>query len=130
MLCPPWMHGIIEGNAPDITGWDVADAFPEGGGNWGGSYLVVPANGKNVEAAQQLADWITAPEQQAKAFANAGTFPSQIEAQESDEVKNFAVRTSTTRRPVRSASTAPTRSLSPRTRDRSSSSTTTLSRTP
>lgn len=89
MLCPPWMHGIIEGNAPDIDGWDVANAFPEGGGNWGGSYLVVPANGKNVEAAQQLADWLTAPEQQAKAFAEAGTFPSQIEAQESEEVTSF-----------------------------------------
>ena len=66
MLCPAWMHGIIEGNAPDITGWDVANAFPEGGGNWGGSYLVVPANGKNVEAAQQLADWLTAPERRSR----------------------------------------------------------------
>ena len=84
------MHGIIEGNAPDITGWDVANAFPEGGGNWGGSYLVVPANGKNVEAAQQLADWLTSPETQIKAFANAGTFPSQVDAQESDELKSFA----------------------------------------
>ena len=74
------MLGVIEGNAPDITGWDIADAFPEGGGNWGGSYLVVPANGENVEAAQQFADWLTSPETQAKAFANAGTFPSQIEA--------------------------------------------------
>jgi len=90
MLCPPWMHGIIEGNAPDTTGWDVANAFPEGGGNWGGSYLVVPANGKNVEAAQQLADWLTAPEQQTKAFANAGTFPSQVEALDSAEVKDFS----------------------------------------
>jgi len=90
MMCPPWMHGIIEGNAPDTTGWDVANAFPEGGGNWGGSYLVVPANGKNVEAAQQLADWLTSPETQMKAFANAGTFPSQGEAQESEELKSFS----------------------------------------
>ncbi|BDV29442.1 ABC transporter substrate-binding protein [Microbacterium terricola] len=89
MLCPPWMHGIIAGEAPDVTGWDVADAFPEGGGNWGGSYLVVPANGKNVEAAQKLADWLTDPETQAKAFVNAGTFPSQIEAQESADVTGF-----------------------------------------
>jgi cellobiose transport system substrate-binding protein len=86
MLCPGWMLGVISGNAPDTTGWDLANAFPGGGGNWGGSYLVVPANGKNVEAAQQLADWLTSPETQMKAFGNAGTFPSQNDALESDEL--------------------------------------------
>jgi cellobiose transport system substrate-binding protein len=84
MLCPGWMLGVISGNAPDTTGWDIANAFPGGGGNWGGSYLVVPANGANVEAASKLADWLTAPEQQLKAFTNAGTFPSQVEALSSD----------------------------------------------
>ena len=86
MLCPGWMLGVISGNAPDIAGWDIADAFPGGGANWGGSYLTVPANGANVEAAQQLADWLTAPETQLKAFANAGTFPSQTEALASDDL--------------------------------------------
>jgi len=81
MLCPGWMLGIISGNAPDVTGWEIADVFPNGGANWGGSYLTVPANGKNVEAALALADWLTAPEQQAKTFVNAGQFPSAIEAQ-------------------------------------------------
>ena len=82
MLCPGWMLGVISGNAPDVTGWDIADVFPNGGGNWGGSYLTVPANGANVDAALALADWLTAPEQQVKAFTNAGTFPSQLEAYE------------------------------------------------
>jgi cellobiose transport system substrate-binding protein len=86
MLCPGWMLGVISGNAPETTGWDIADAFPGGGGNWGGSYLTVPANGANVEAAQKLADWLTAPENQLKAFANAGTFPSQVDALASDEL--------------------------------------------
>lgn len=80
MLCPGWMLGVIEGNAKDVTTWDIADVFPNGGGNWGGSYLTVPSNGKNVAAAQELADWLTAPEQQVKAFTNAGTFPSQSDA--------------------------------------------------
>lgn len=80
MLCPGWMLGVIEGNAKDVTGWDIANVFPNGGGNWGGSYLTVPANGKNVKAAQELADWLTDPAQQIKAFQNAGTFPSQNEA--------------------------------------------------
>ncbi len=86
MLCPGWMLGVISGNAPDVAGWDIADAFPGGGGNWGGSYLTVPANGANVEAAQQLAAWLTSPEVQMQAFANAGTFPSQVEALASDEL--------------------------------------------
>ncbi|MAY49858.1 MAG: ABC transporter substrate-binding protein [Microbacterium sp.] len=80
MLCPGWMFGVIEGNAADTTGWDIANVFPNGGGNWGGSYLTVPGNGANVGAAQELADWLTAPEQQITAFEAAGTFPSQNEA--------------------------------------------------
>ena len=55
MLCPGWMLGVIEGNAADTTGWDIANVFPNGGGNWGGSYLTVPGNGANVGAAQELA---------------------------------------------------------------------------
>ncbi|GAA1856694.1 extracellular solute-binding protein [Microbacterium koreense] len=86
MLCPGWMLGVISGNAPEVTGWDIADVFPNGGGNWGGSYLTVPADGANVEAALDLASWLTAPEQQMQAFANAGTFPSQVEALESSEL--------------------------------------------
>jgi cellobiose transport system substrate-binding protein len=86
MLCPGWMLGVISGNAADTTGWDIADAFPGGGGNWGGSYLTVPANGANVEAASKLAAWLTSPETQMKAFANAGTFPSQVDALGSDEL--------------------------------------------
>ncbi len=78
MLCPGWMLGVISGNAPDVTGWNVANVFPGGGGNWGGSYLTVPAQGKNTEAARDFAAWLTAPEQQLQAFTNAGTFPSQV----------------------------------------------------
>ena len=74
---------------------------PNGGGNWGGSYLTVPANGANVEEAQKLADWLTAPEQQIKAFVNAGTFPSQIEAYERRGAHRLRrTSTSTTHRPA------------------------------
>ena len=89
MLCPAWMTGPIEQNSGGIEGWDVADVVPGGGGNWGGSFLTVPASGKNTEAAKELAAWLTAPEQQTKAFESAGTFPSQIEAQESEAVQGF-----------------------------------------
>jgi len=80
MLCPPWMTQIIAGNAPDQTNWDVADAMPGGASNWGGSFLLVPSGGKNVEAAKALADWLTDPVQAAKVFVQYGNFPSQTAA--------------------------------------------------
>jgi cellobiose transport system substrate-binding protein len=86
MACPGWMLGIIEGNAAGVTGWDIADVFPGGGGNWGGSFLTVPAQSAHPEEAKALAAWLTAPEQQIKAFVSKGTFPSQVEALDSDEL--------------------------------------------
>ncbi len=80
MACPGWMLGVIEGNADGVEGWDIANAFPGGGGNWGGSYLTVPAQGDHPEEAKALAMWLTAPEQQIKAFEAKGTFPSQVDA--------------------------------------------------
>jgi cellobiose transport system substrate-binding protein len=85
-LCPGWMLGIIEGNAAGISGWDIADVFPGGGGNWGGSYLTVPAQTEHPEEAKALAQWLTAPEQQIKAFQSKGTFPSQVEALDSEDL--------------------------------------------
>ena len=85
-LCPGWMLGVIEGNADGVKGWDVANTFPGGSGNWGGSYLTVPTQSKNAEAAKALANWLTAPEQQLKAFASKGTFPSQVAALSSEQL--------------------------------------------
>ena len=59
MLCPAWMTGPIEERAGGVTGWDVADVFPGGGGNWGGSYLTVPAAGqerRGGQGARRVAD--------------------------------------------------------------------------
>lgn len=89
VLCPGWMQGIIAGYAPDQANWRIANTFPNGGGNWGGSYLTIPANGENVEAAQKLADWLSAPEQQVEAFLNVGAFPSQVDAYENADLTAY-----------------------------------------
>ncbi|MDO8108524.1 extracellular solute-binding protein [Isoptericola sp. b441] len=86
MLCPGWMLGVIEGNASGVQGWDIANVFPGGGGNWGGSFLTVPTQSKHPEEAKAFAAWLTAPEQQIKAFKAKGTFPSQVDALSSDEL--------------------------------------------
>ncbi|WP_205314666.1 ABC transporter substrate-binding protein [Nocardioides houyundeii] len=86
MACPGWMLGVIEGNAEGVEGWDIANVFPDGPGLWGGSYLTVPVQGKHQEEAIELAQWLTAPEQQAKAYAAKATFPSQVAALEDPAV--------------------------------------------
>ncbi|MCB2174621.1 MAG: extracellular solute-binding protein [Actinomycetales bacterium] len=86
MLCPGWMLGVIEGNAAGVTGWDIADVFPGGGGNWGGSFLTVPTQSAHPDEAKALAAWLTAPEQQIKAFKDKGTFPSQVDALSSPDL--------------------------------------------
>ncbi|GAB3431864.1 ABC transporter substrate-binding protein [Actinophytocola sediminis] len=89
--CPSWMLGVVEEQAgPENAGkWAVTDAFPGGGGNWGGSFLAVPKQSQHPEEAAKLAAWLTAPEQQVKAFQKTGNFPSQVDALSSPELLNF-----------------------------------------
>jgi len=47
----------------------------------------VPKQSKHPREAQALAEWLTAPEQQLKAFKATGNFPSQVEAQNNAELQ-------------------------------------------
>ena len=80
MACPGWMLGVVSGNADGVKGWDFANVFPGGGGNWGGSFLTVPKQSEHPDEAKKFAAWITAPEQQVKAFEAIGAFPSTVDA--------------------------------------------------
>lgn len=77
IACPAWMIGYIKGQAGDAGAgkWDVA-SIPGDGGNWGGSYLSIPAASENHEAAYALLEWLTAPEQQITMWTDAQHFPS------------------------------------------------------
>jgi cellobiose transport system substrate-binding protein len=76
VACPAWMMGYIKDQAPDTSGkWDVA-AIPGGGGNWGGSFLAIPKESKNPQAAYDLAAYLTAPEQELRVFKETGNLPS------------------------------------------------------
>ncbi len=81
IACPAWMIGYIKGQAGDAGAgkWDVA-SIPGDGGNWGGSYLSIPAASENQEAAYALIEWLTAPEQQIKMWTDAQHFPSSSTA--------------------------------------------------
>ncbi|WP_027344708.1 ABC transporter substrate-binding protein [Hamadaea tsunoensis] len=77
LACPAWMLGHIKDTAPGTSGkWDIA-AIPGGGGNWGGSFLTVPKQGKHVKEAYDLLEWLIQPEQQIEIFKEVGNLPSQ-----------------------------------------------------
>jgi len=89
ILAPGWMLNVIKERAgDDFVGWDVADVFPNGAGNWGGSFLAVPAQSKHPEEAKKLAAYLTSPEVQAKLFVDQGAFPSTVDALASESVQN------------------------------------------
>lgn len=87
IACPAWMTGVIQGAAgEDAAGlWDVADA-PGDGGNWGGSWLTVPAESEHPEEAAKLAMFLTSPDAHVAAFEALGNLPSSPEALESPAV--------------------------------------------
>jgi len=89
IACPAWMMTKIKDQSKQAAGkWDVA-AVPGGGGNWGGSYLTVPKQGKHIEEAKKLAAWLTAPEQQAKVFTTQGNLPSTPSLYDKPEIAQF-----------------------------------------
>ncbi|WP_306208210.1 ABC transporter substrate-binding protein [Actinoplanes sp. RD1] len=89
IACPAWMMAKIKDQAKSFAGkWDVA-SVPGGGGNWGGSYLTVPKQGKHVEEAKKLAAWLTAPEQQARNFTSQGLLPSIPALYDKPEIANY-----------------------------------------
>jgi cellobiose transport system substrate-binding protein len=88
-MAPAWMMGFMKGNAPDSAGkWDVA-LMPEGSGNWGGSFLTVPKESKNAEAAFGLIKHILSPEKQLELFKQNNNFPSTPSIYDDQAIQGF-----------------------------------------
>ncbi|GGS48889.1 ABC transporter substrate-binding protein [Planobispora rosea] len=87
MGCPAWMVGVIEGNAGEENkgNWDVA-AVPGGAGNWGGSYLAIPAQSKHPKEAAEVLNYLTGKDGHIAAFKEANAFPSSLVAQKDPAV--------------------------------------------
>ena len=89
VLGPAWMAGYIKSQAPNSAGkWRVTD-MPEGAGNWGGSYMMLPKEGKHPEIAFDFIKWLVSPENQLKSFQSHGLFPSAVKVYDMDGFKNF-----------------------------------------
>jgi cellobiose transport system substrate-binding protein len=83
------MMAFIQEQAKSSAGkWDVA-TVPGGGGNWGGSWLTVPRQTKHPVEATALAEWLTAPEQQAEVFRASGNFPSTVSLYADPVIRDF-----------------------------------------
>lgn len=90
MGCPAWMMGVIaDTSGKDNAGnWDVAEV-PGGSGNWGGSWLGVPAQSDHPKEAAELADYLTRPKAQVAAFEAISAFPSAEEARQDPKVADM-----------------------------------------
>jgi cellobiose transport system substrate-binding protein len=90
IACPAWMLGVIKTNAGDAAAgkWDVAQ-IPGGGGNWGGSFLTVPAKGKHIKESVELAKFLTSPDSQLAVFKKVNNLPSSPVAYENADFKAF-----------------------------------------
>ncbi|MBG0817679.1 ABC transporter substrate-binding protein [Planomonospora sp. ID82291] len=90
MGCPAWMLGVVSGAAGDENKgkWDVA-AVPGGAGNWGGSYLAVPAQSKHQKEAAEVLNYLTGKEGHVMAFQEAAAFPSSLPAQQDPAVADL-----------------------------------------
>jgi cellobiose transport system substrate-binding protein len=84
------MTGVIKAQAGDAAAgkWDVARA-PGNGGNWGGSFLAVPAQSKHPKEAVELAKFLTGAEGQIEAFNKLGNLPSNPRALQDPAILGF-----------------------------------------
>lgn len=84
IACPAWMLGYIKQQAGEKNAgnWDVMPLPQNMGGNWGGSYLSIPKTSEKVEAAAQLAAFLTNAESETKEFEAGLAFPSNSGALE------------------------------------------------
>ncbi len=89
LMAPSWMMGYIQGQGPDTAGlWDIT-CMPEGGGNWGGSQLTIPAGAPNADLAWDLINYVLSPDSQFKVFVENGNFPSIPSLYDNEEVQSF-----------------------------------------
>ncbi|WP_125805028.1 ABC transporter substrate-binding protein [Actinoplanes sp. ATCC 53533] len=77
-----WHALDLQQTAPDTAGlWRVA-AGPAAGANSGGSFLAIPAAAHDPAQSFAVIRWLLSPENQARAFVDAGLFPSTPAAYE------------------------------------------------
>jgi cellobiose transport system substrate-binding protein len=76
-LCPWWQQDAIGRQVPKATGvWDLTALPGTGGGNAGGTQLMIPAKAAHPDQAYALISWLESAPQQSALFAARGNFPT------------------------------------------------------
>lgn len=77
MVIAAWMQGGLQRDQPQTAGkWRVIHA-PEANYNWGGSFVAIPEQSKNKEAAWEFVKWaVASAEGQNTMFKSSGVFPA------------------------------------------------------
>ncbi|UCM91619.1 ABC transporter substrate-binding protein [Streptomyces marincola] len=89
VAAPSWMLNSIRSNAPETAGaWDIA-AIPGGAGNWGGSYLAIPADAANPEAAWDYIREMQSPQGQLRHFTSSGALPTTPSVYEDERLAGY-----------------------------------------
>ncbi|MGU3646527.1 ABC transporter substrate-binding protein [Microbacterium sp. C23T] len=86
VAAPSWMLRVIRNTAPDTAGdWRIAPA-PGVAGNWGGSFLAIPAGARNPEGAWDYIRQMQSPTAQLDHFLAGGPLPAARSAFASEEM--------------------------------------------
>ncbi|GAK05051.1 LOW QUALITY PROTEIN: putative sugar binding secreted protein [Geomicrobium sp. JCM 19037] len=88
MLAPAWMQG--SGTMLPILMSGASRCQEMKAGNWGGSYMTVPAESEHPEEAYEFLAWMLSPDQQLEAFRADGLFPSTPATYEMEEFQNYS----------------------------------------
>lgn len=78
MAAPSWMLRVIKSTAPATSGrWRIT-SVPGVSGNWGGSYLVIPATSRNAAAAWDYVAATQSGSSQDDHFTGGGPLPAAV----------------------------------------------------
>lgn len=90
VAAPSWMLRVITSNAPGTDGdWRIA-AVPGVAGNWGGSYLAIPAQAVNADQAWEYIARMQTPAAQLAHFQAGGPLPAARGPYDDDAVTGYA----------------------------------------
>ncbi len=63
--------------------------MPGGGGNWGGSFFMIPKQGKHIQESWDVIKYLLSPDSQISIFKNAGLLPAQPALYNNPDLLNF-----------------------------------------
>lgn len=89
MAAPSWMLRVIKTTAPSTSGrWRIS-SVPGVSGNWGGSYLAIPATSQNAAAAWSYIAATQSSSSQDEHFARGGPLPSAVAPYAGDRIAAY-----------------------------------------